>query len=72
MLLQGLLVWLTGLTPTGVIEFVPKSDSTVQRMLALREGIVTAYDETAFRSCLEQNARVVRDETVSQHGRRLF
>ncbi|HLT19148.1 MAG TPA: hypothetical protein VKZ96_06815, partial [Thermomicrobiales bacterium] len=70
--LPQLLSWLTSLAPAGVIEFVPKSDPTVQRMLALREDIFTDYDEAAFTSCLEQNARIVRDQTVSQHGRRLF
>jgi ribosomal protein L11 methylase PrmA len=70
--LAQLLPWLTGLAPSGVIEFVPKSDPTVQRMLALREDIFTDYDETTFRTCLAQSARIVRDEVVSQHGRRLF
>jgi ribosomal protein L11 methylase PrmA len=70
--LPQLLPWLTGLAPAGVIEFVPKSDPTVQRMLALREDIFTEYDQETFRNCLARNARIVRDEVVSQHGRRLF
>jgi ribosomal protein L11 methylase PrmA len=70
--LAQLLPWLTGLAPAGVIEFVPKSDPTVQRMLALREDIFTEYDQETFRNCLAENARIVRDEVVSQHGRRLF
>jgi ribosomal protein L11 methylase PrmA len=70
--LAQLLPWLTGLAPAGVIEFVPKSDPTVQRMLALREDIFTAYDQETFRNCLAEHARIVRDEPVSQHGRRLF
>ena len=71
-LLEGLLPWLTGLAPSGVSEFVPKSDRTVQRMLALREDIFTDYDQGAFRTCLANNARIVGEEVVSQHGRRLF
>ena len=35
--------WLTSLAPTGVIEFVEKSDPTIQRMLALREDILHGY-----------------------------
>lgn len=70
--LAQLLPWLTGLASAGVIEFVPKSDPTVQRMLALREDIFTGYDEAAFESCLAKSARIVRDEVVSEHGRRLF
>jgi ribosomal protein L11 methylase PrmA len=64
--------WLTGLAPRGVIEFVPKSDPTVQRMLALREDIFPDYTEEAFTSCLGSVARIVRSEVVSAPGRRLF
>jgi SAM-dependent methyltransferase len=70
--LAQLLPWLTGLAPAGVIEFVPKSDPTVQRMLALREDIFPEYDQETFRNCLAEQARIVRDEAVSHHGRRLF
>ena len=64
--------WITGLAPHGVIEFVPKTDPTVGRMLALREDIFPDYDETAFADCLAGVARIVRSEVVSAHGRRLF
>lgn len=64
--------WLTGLAPTGVIEFVQKSDPTVQEMLALREDIFDDYNESNFSSLLQQRARIVKSETVSATGRRLF
>ncbi len=64
--------WITGLAPRGVIEFVPKDDPTVRRMLALREDIFPDYTEAAFASCLGDVARIVRSEVVSAHGRRLF
>jgi hypothetical protein len=52
---------------------VPKTDPTVHRMLALREDIFPDYDEAAFtRSLAAAAARIVRSETVSGHGRRLF
>ena len=70
--LDQLLPWLTGLAPRGVIEFVPKTDPTVQRMLALREDIFADYGEAAFADGLTRVARVVRSEVVSAHGRRLF
>ena len=34
--------WLVGLAPRGVVEFVPKSDLMVQRMLRLRRDILRA------------------------------
>src|SRR3546814_9840876 len=48
--------WLIGLAPSGVIEFVQKTDSTVQQMLALREDIFAGYTEPAF------TAAVIRSE----------
>jgi hypothetical protein len=70
--LDQTVAWLTGLAPCGVIEFVPKTDPTVHRMLALREDIFPDYDEAAFTRSLAAAARIVRSETVSAHGRRLF
>jgi ribosomal protein L11 methylase PrmA len=70
--LDQTVAWLTGLAPRGVIEFVPKADPTVNRMLALREDIFSDYDEAAFTQCLTGAARIVRSEIVSAHGRRLF
>ena len=64
--------WLTGLAPRGIIEFVHKSDPTVQRMLALREDIFAHYSEEAFVAALGRNARTVKVETVTAAGRRLF
>jgi ribosomal protein L11 methylase PrmA len=70
--LDRLLAWLTGLAPRGVVEFVPKTDPTVQRMLALREDIFADYGEAAFEQGLTKVAQIVRSEVVSEHGRRLF
>ncbi len=64
--------WLTGLAPAGVIEFVEKSDPTIQRMLALREDIFTDYTVEAFEAALRDKARIERSEIVSASGRRLY
>jgi hypothetical protein len=64
--------WLVAWAPAGVIEFVQKSDPTVQRMLALREDVFDGYDEQAFVAALERRARVVRSAEVSRSGRKLF
>ena len=64
--------WLTGLAPQGVIEFVPKDDPTVQRMLALREDIFDGYSVEAFSAALLQHARIVREVSIADSGRRLF
>jgi ribosomal protein L11 methylase PrmA len=64
--------WLTGLAPRGVIEFVPKDDPTVQRMLALREDIFDGYCVEAFTAALGAQARIVRETSIADSGRRLF
>lgn len=64
--------WIVAMAPTGIIEFVPKNDETVQRMLALREDIFPDYTEEAFAAALSSRARIVRSEAVSKSGRTLF
>jgi ribosomal protein L11 methylase PrmA len=64
--------WLTSLAPTGVVEFVQKEDPTVRLMLASREDIFSGYNEASFNTALGRHARIVRVETISASGRRLF
>jgi hypothetical protein len=54
------------------VEFVQKSDPTVQKMLALREDIFDGYNEAAFEAALTSRARIVRSEVVSSAGRKLY
>jgi ribosomal protein L11 methylase PrmA len=70
--LDQLVRWLVSLAPTGVIEFVPKTDPTVQKMLALREDIFRNYEASEFERLLATAAEIVRAEVVSQSGRVLF
>lgn len=64
--------WLVDLSPEGIIEFIPKADPMVQRLLALRDDIFTDYSEQNFESCLRDNATIVDTVTVSRHGRKLY
>jgi ribosomal protein L11 methylase PrmA len=70
--LDEVVAWLVGLAPHGVIEFVPKSDPMVQRLLRLREDIFDDYSEEVFLKHLDARAEVVRTVDVSATGRRLF
>jgi hypothetical protein len=63
---------LVGLAPQGLVEFVQKADSTVRRMLALREDIFADYTEENFRQLLAANARIVESRVVSAEGRVIF
>ncbi len=70
--LSGVVDWIVDLAPTGVIEFVPKEDSTVRLMLALRQDIFPDYDVAHFSSALGKRARIVRVKNISGSGRQLF
>ena len=70
--LPSIVAWLTSLAPRGVIEFVPKFDPAVVRMLASREDVFDSYDAATFESALSSHARILRAETISTAGRRLY
>lgn len=63
--------WLVSLAPTGVIEFVPKPDPTVQTMLALRDDIFPDYTVENFLALIGRSARIVTTAEVSATGRTL-
>ena len=64
--------WLMEMAPQGVIEFVPKSDPMVKRLLALRADIFPDYDEAAFRTAVERHGRILQSESLSPGGRLLI
>lgn len=70
--LQQVIEWLTAMAPQGVLEFVPKSDDMVQRLLQLREDLFDDYDQETFESHLNACCRIVKSETVSSGGRTVY
>lgn len=66
-----LLDWLVDLAPCGVIEFIPKTDPMVQKLLALRADIFEDYTWGFFTDRIAQKARIDRVLRVGQHGRTL-
>ena len=64
--------YLTGLAPSGVIEWVPKSDPMVQTLLRNREDIFADYNDAAFEQSLQRNgAKIVRRQLL-ENGRTLY
>jgi len=55
-----------------VIEFVPKSDSQVQRMLGFRRDVFDEYGEAAFEAEFERAFRVVSHELIEDSERSLY
>ena len=64
--------WIVSLAPTGVIEFVPRADPMVARLLALREDIFADYDEATFMAALSARATIVAQTTIPGTARKLF
>ena len=62
---------LVDMAPRGVIEFVPKADPMVGKLLRLREDIFPDYTEDAFLAALGSRARVEKTTHISQSGRLL-
>ncbi len=60
------------LAPAGVIEFIPKEDSMVQHLLALREDIFEDYSRENFESLLSAKATIVKTQTLDHNQRTLF
>lgn len=55
-----------------VIEFVPKEDSQVQRLLASRQDIFTGYTLERFEQAFTQKFRLHRSEQIHESQRRLY
>ncbi len=64
--------WLLRFAPRGLVEFVEKTDPTIQKMLAMREDIFETYSLENFARALEARARVVRRVRLANSHRWLF
>jgi ribosomal protein L11 methylase PrmA len=61
-----------GLTSWLIIEFIPKSDPNLQKMMTLREDIFTTYDEQNFVKDFQQYFEMIRKEKVANSDRVLY
>jgi ribosomal protein L11 methylase PrmA len=64
--------WLSTLAKNVVIEFVPKSDSQVQRMLASREDIFPDYSSSAFEDAFGRHFAMNGRADLGGSGRVLY
>lgn len=55
-----------------IIEFVPKSDSQVQRLLASRPDIFPDYNESSFEEAFLTQFHLEASEAISESQRRLY
>lgn len=55
-----------------IVEFVPKEDSQVQRLLASREDIFPDYHEEGFRAAFSESFEVLRSTRIGESVRTLY
>ena len=55
-----------------IIEFVPKADSQVRRMLSTREDIFAGYDKASFEQVFSDYFEIIVSEPVQQTERTLY
>jgi len=64
--------FLDSICRTLIIEFVPKSDSQVQKLLATREDIFSEYDQAHFESAFGRYFAIDRTHPIEGTERRLY
>ena len=60
------------ITRSLIIEFVPKEDSQVQRLLSSREDIFDTYDIQNFRAAFEEAFEIRKEVEIPGTKRTLF
>ena len=70
--LEQTIRWLIDIAPRGLIEFVPKNDETIKKMLLLKGDIFNDYNETNFKDIILKNAEIVAEHNISESGRKIF
>jgi ribosomal protein L11 methylase PrmA len=70
--IEDFVEWITGLSPRGIIEFVPKEDEMVIGLLSSREDVFPNYSEEYFIKCLKQCARIERILPINNSRRKLI
>jgi hypothetical protein len=70
--LKQVIDYFTSISDNGIIEFVPKNDPTVQKMLLGRDDIFEDYNLENFEKILSANSRIVNKTKVTNYGRILY
>ncbi|HUT32491.1 MAG TPA: SAM-dependent methyltransferase [Planctomycetota bacterium] len=70
--LDRIAAWLATVARALIIEFVPKSDSQVQRLLATREDVFPDYDREHFEAAFRERFQIVRAEPLRESERWLY
>ncbi len=70
--LEQFIDWITKISANGLVEFVPKTDETIQKMLEFREDIFLDYSENKFEKCLQNKTKIINKNLVTKSGRIIY
>ncbi len=70
--IENFIDWILKISKHGLIEFVPKSDVTIKKMLEFREDIFTDYTEENFENCLKQKSKIINKSIITKTGRVIY
>jgi hypothetical protein len=60
------------LSPHLIVEWIPKADPMVQRLLAVREDVFADYSVDGFRAAFSADFEIVEEAPIEDSGRVLF
>ena len=67
--LEEAISWICSFGKEGVIEFVPKSDPTVLKMMQIKKDIFRDYNFENFLKILTVNNTIIKQEKITNSGR---
>ncbi|MDC3125834.1 hypothetical protein OA418_03250 [Candidatus Pelagibacter sp.] len=70
--LEEVIEWLVSLAPQGLIEFVPKNDPTIKKMLEIKGDIFPDYNDLNFEKFLSEKSNILQKNQTSQSGRIIY
>ena len=70
--LEDVVKWIMFLAPKGLIEFVPKNDPTIQKMLELKGDIFPDYNENNFEKIILKYGKIIMKKVISDSGRTIY
>ena len=70
--IQQFVEWITSIAECGLIEFVPQTDKTIQKMLEYRDDIFSNYTEEEFENCLKEKSNIINKNTITKSGRIIY
>jgi hypothetical protein len=70
--MEKIAAFLSDVGPSLIIEFVPKTDSQVEKLLATREDVFTDYTEEGFLKAFSTCFHILKTVPVPQSGRSIY